>query len=99
MFFGWWRRWRERRKQKAADHERQRCAIDGALAFFAASRGIVPMAAHVLAEGEHEMIVRVMFLAGHIPPDRAWYAMPVRGGAPRELTYEDVRVLETGRWR
>ena len=99
MLFGPWRRWRERREQEAADRVRQRWAIDRALALFAASRGIVPMAAHVLAEREHDTIVRVMFYAGHIPPDRAWYAVPVDGGAPRELSFEDVRSLETRPWR
>ena len=55
---------------------------------------------HVLAIGPSEIVVRVMYFTDHIPPDRAWFAVPRQGdGPPRELAWQDVAALEPGPWR
>jgi hypothetical protein len=56
------------------------------------------MGAHVLRIDGDEAIVRVMYMTDHIPPARAWFAVPKTDAAVRELSFEDVASLETP-WR
>lgn len=56
------------------------------------------MGAHVLSSDADQVIVRVMVITTHVPPDRAWYAVPSNGGPVRELSYEDVEAIESP-WR
>lgn len=56
------------------------------------------MGAHVLRSDLNQVIVRVMYMTDHIPPDRAWYAVPPNGHPVRELSYEDVEDIESP-WR
>ena len=56
------------------------------------------MGGHALLVDENETIVRVMYVTDHIPPDRAWFAVPHAGGDIRELSFETVRELESP-WR
>jgi hypothetical protein len=59
----------------------------------------VVLGGSVLEEREHEVIVRVMYLTNHIPPDRMWFAVPDSGAAPEKLSFEQVRHLETAPYR
>jgi hypothetical protein len=61
-------------------------------------RGVIPIGGHVLCLEAEETIVRVMYMTDHMPPDRAWFAVPASGGAIRELTFDDVAGLEST-WR
>jgi hypothetical protein len=81
----------------AARRQRER-AIGCAMEQFWRTRGRPPMGGHVLRLDARETIVRVMYLSGHVPPDRAWFAVPVDGGAIRELTFEAVETFESP-WR
>jgi hypothetical protein len=81
----------EVRRQK---HQVMARAIDE----FHRTRGLAPMGAHVLRIDGDEAIVRVMYMTDHIPPARAWFAVPKTGAAVRELSFEDVASLETP-WR
>jgi hypothetical protein len=80
--------------------ERRRKAVvmERALAEFRTKRGIAPMGAHVLRLDGDEAIVRVMYMTDHVPPDRAWFAVPRTGGPVRELVFEDVASFESP-WR
>jgi hypothetical protein len=82
------------------DHEQQRkrAAVERALEAFRERRREPPMGAHVLRIDEDVAVVRVMYLTDHIPPDRAWFAVPATGPV-RELAFEDVAALEPGPWR
>jgi hypothetical protein len=95
-----WAATRRRLLSKPASPESRwkQTAIERALSAFRETRQAEPMGAHVLRLGEDEAIVRVMVMAGHIPPDRVWFAVRRDGTAPRELTYTDVASLE-GPWR
>ena len=53
---------------------------------------------HVLSSNSKETIVRVMYMAGRIPPDRAWFVVPQDGGEVRELPFDAVAELESP-WR
>jgi hypothetical protein len=59
---------------------------------------MAPMGAHVLRISESEAVVRVMYMADHKPPDRAWFSVPEAGGPVHELAFEDVASLESP-WR
>jgi len=85
------RAWREERRSRQAATER-------ALKKFQDTRGVAAMGAHALAHDPQQTIVRVMHFAGHIPPERAWYAVSRDGGEVRELSFDDVAQLE-GPWR
>lgn len=56
------------------------------------------MGAHVLRLDRDEAVVRVMYMTDHIPPNRAWFAVPTVDGVVRELAFEDVASLESP-WR
>jgi hypothetical protein len=67
---------------------RKRAAIERALAEFRGTWGRAPIGAHILRLEVDEAIVRVMYMTDHIPPDRAWFAIPRIGAAVRELRFE-----------
>jgi len=91
---------KERRATREAAERLKDAAAARACRHFEASRGRAAMGGHVLAVGTDEIVVRVMYLTDHIPPDRAWFAVPRDGvGLPRELAWEDVAALEPGPWR
>jgi hypothetical protein len=92
--------WRRKQAEQAAQRAIEQAAIDRALERFRATRGTDPMGAHVLGRRSGDVIVRVMYLTDHIPPDRAWYAVPEidAAGAVRELSFAEVADLETP-WR
>lgn len=69
-------------------------AVDRALDEFGRTREVVPMGGHVLRADQAETIVRVMYMTDHIPPARAWFAVPANGGPVRELSYADVAPFE-----
>jgi hypothetical protein len=81
-----------------AERRRKAEAIERALAEFRRTRGATPMEAHTLRLDGDEVIVRVMYMSDHRPPDRAWFAVPRVGGQVRELAFADVASLETP-WR
>ena len=56
------------------------------------------MSGHVLRVDLDHIIVRVMYVTDHIPPDRAWFAVSEKDGEVREITFEEVAHLETA-WR
>lgn len=89
-----------RRRQRARIEQRHRddVAMGRALEAFRLTRHRDSMGAFVLRGDASEVIVRVMYMTDHIPPDRAWYAVRTVGGAVRELCYEDVATIETP-WR
>jgi len=90
----------EKRLARQALEDARQVAGAKACRHFEASRGVQGMGFHVLAVGPAEIVVRVMYFTNHIPPDRAWYAVPREGeGPPRELAWEDVAALEPGPWR
>ena len=77
---------KERRAAREAIEHLKAAAGARACRHFEASRGREAMGAHVLAVRPEEIVVRVMYLTDHIPPDRAWFAVPRDGvGPPREL--------------
>jgi hypothetical protein len=81
-----------------AERRRKEKAIRHAVQEFRQGRGFAPMGGHVLRLGPRETIVRVMYMAGRKPPDRAWFAISEADGTVRELTLNDVQHLETP-WR
>jgi len=85
------RTWLAERRVKAG-------VIERGLAEFRKTRGAAPMGAHVLRFEGDEAIVRVMYMTDHIPPDRAWFAVPRVSGPVRELAFADVAYLESP-WR
>ena len=85
------RAWRIERRRKES-------AIRRAVQQFRDSRGFAPMGGHVLRLGPEEAIMRVMYMADRIPPDRTWFAVPEPDASIRELTFDDVAHLETP-WR
>ncbi len=68
------------------------------MAEFRRTRSQAPTGAHVLSSTATEDVVRVMYIANHIPPDRAWFAVPSAEGPVRELTFEEVSYVERP-WR
>ena len=81
------------------DHRRwHRLACERALAEFALTHAERTVGAHVLRLGAQEAVVRVMYANGRIPLGRCWYAVPRDGGAVRELSFEDVALMESP-WR
>ncbi len=89
---------RERLRIRRATRRREEAAIRRAVDHFEASRGVRAMGGHVLRLDDHEAIVRVMYLTDHVPPDRAWFTVSADGDAVRELSFDDVRALESP-WR
>ena len=87
-------RWFQRRRAAAS---RDRAAITRALACFQAGRKIAPMGAHIVRREADHLVVRVMYFTNHIPPDRAWYAVPDEDVAIRELSFADAG--DTAPWR
>ena len=53
---------------------------------------------YALSHDPQRTVVRVMYLTDHIPPDRAWFAVPVGDGEIRELSFDEVAHLESP-WR
>jgi hypothetical protein len=82
MFLGWFR-------QRKAASARDAAAIARALQCFRATRNLEPMGAHIIRRDTHGLIVRVMYVTDHIPPDRAWYAVADGDGAIRELSFAE----------
>jgi hypothetical protein len=83
--------WLQERRSKQA-------AIDRALGTFYATHGAAPMGGYALAHDSQQTIVRVMYMTDHIPPNRAWFAVPREDGEVRELSFDDVAHLESP-WR
>lgn len=69
-------------------------AVDRALDEFGRTHEVVPMGGHVLRADQGETIVRVMYMTDHVPPARAWFAVPANGDPVRELSYADVAPFE-----
>jgi len=55
------------------------------------------MGAHILRREAQQVIVRVMYLTDHIPPDRAWYAISDGESVVRELSFADAK--DDAPWR
>jgi len=90
----------EERAARLALEDAKQLAGARACHHFEAKSGLQAMGFHVLAAAPSEIVVRVMYCTDHIPPDRAWFAVPRDGdGPPRELAWEDVAALEPGPWR
>ena len=85
------RAWLQERRSKHA-------AIERALKRFHETRGIVAMGGHALRHDSQQTIVRVMYLTDHIPPNRAWFAVPADDGEVLELSFDEVAHLESP-WR
>lgn len=85
------RAWRAERRRKDR-------AVRRAVEEFHKGRGFAPMSGHVLRVDLDHIIVRVMYVTDHIPPDRAWFAVSEKDGEVREITFEEVAHLETA-WR
>ena len=99
----WKRRWAASRmigrvRTWLDERRRKRSAIVRALAEFRRTRGTAPIGAHVLRFEEDGAIIRVMYMTNHIPPDRAWFAVPRTGANVRELAFEDIAAIESP-WR
>ncbi|WP_198086828.1 hypothetical protein [Variovorax sp. E3] len=56
------------------------------------------MGAHVLRIDAKEAVVRVMYAAGRVPPERCWYLVSDDNTAIRALSFDDVKLLESP-WR
>jgi len=56
------------------------------------------MSCHVLRDTADEIVVRVMYVADRVPPNRAWYSWR-NDGSIAELGFADVEHIETGPWR
>jgi hypothetical protein len=82
-----------------ARRRRRRVAIRRALSAFQLPGGARLMGGTILAEQADLVIVRILYLTDHIPPNRAWFAVPDSGSPPSELTFEQVESLESGPWR
>jgi hypothetical protein len=85
------RAWRVERRRKDR-------AVRRAVREFHVRRGFAPTGGHVLRVDPKHVIVRVMYMTDHIPPDRAWFAVSQEDDEVRELTFTDVAHLETP-WR
>ena len=85
------RAWRAERRRKDR-------AVQRAVEEFHKRRGFAPMGGHVLRLHLDHIIVRVMYVTDHVPPDRAWFAVSEKDGEVRELAFEEVARLETA-WR
>ena len=85
------RTWRAERRRKDR-------AVQRAVEEFHKRRGFAPMGGHVLRLHLDHIIVRVMYVTDHVPPDRAWFAVSEMDGEVRELAFEEVARLETA-WR
>ena len=94
----WFDERRRRHRVRTEERERRRIAIERAVDTFHRTRQVASMGAFVLRSDANEVIVRVMYLTNHIPPDRAWFAVPTNGNPCRELLYDDVASME-GPWR
>ena len=81
-----------------ANERRKKAAAQRAVEHFKATRGVTPMGAHVLRIEPDAIIVRVMYMTDHIPPDRAWFSISADLLSVRELSYADVESVETP-WR
>ena len=68
---------------------RDRAAIQRAVDRFSATHRDEVTGAVVIRRDEHEVVVRVMFMAGYIPPCRAWYAVPDDTLELRELSFDE----------
>src|SRR5262245_58547811 len=89
---------RRRHRARLDERDRRDLAMARAILAFRHARQRDSVGAFVLRSDATEVIVRVMYMTDHIPPDRAWYAVPHDGGAARELSYDDVAAIETP-WR
>lgn len=87
-------RWLHDRRVAA---KRDAIATERALAEFRARRRLEPMGGHIIRREDEAIIVRVMYLTDHIPPDRAWYRVSSTTGAVRELMAEEAH--DTAIWR
>jgi hypothetical protein len=83
--------WLQERRSKQA-------AIERALKKFHETHSAVAIGGYALRHASQETIVRVMYMTEHIPPNRAWFAVPENGGEVRELSFHDVAHLESA-WR
>ena len=84
-------------RQRKAAASRDRAAVERALECFRSARKIEPMGAHILRREAQQVIVRVMYLTDHIPPDRAWYAISDGESVVRELSFADAK--DDAPWR
>jgi hypothetical protein len=84
-------------RKRSVAAERDRRAIQLAVERFSAIRRNEVTGAAVIDRDAHEVIVRVMYMAGYIPPHRAWYAVPDDGGEVRELSRDEAG--DTAVWR
>jgi hypothetical protein len=85
------RAWLQQRRSRHA-------AIERALKTFHETRGAVAMGGYALSHDEQQTIVRVMYFSGHVPPSRAWFAVPGDDGEARELSFDEMAHLESP-WR
>ena len=85
------RSWLDSRRRKPV-------VVERALAEFRRTRTASPMGAHVLRIDSDDAIVRVMYMTGRRPPERAWFAVSRTGALVRELSFEDVASIESP-WR
>lgn len=84
-------------RQRKAAASRDRAAIARAVKYFCATHNQQAMGADVIRRDINEVVVRVMYLTNHVPPDRAWFAVSDRQGAVRELSHADSG--DTAVWR
>jgi hypothetical protein len=84
-------------RQGTQNDTRDRAAIQRALDCFGASHREQVSGAFVVRREKHEVIVRVMYWTGSIPPHRAWYAVPDDGADLRELSLAEAG--DGGAWR
>ena len=94
----WLSAWRARRQARKAESERQASAVERALEYFKRSRSTDPMHGVVLTGTNEWILVRVLFMEAHVPPSRAWYRISDDGGVV-ELSFEDVKHIDTAPWR
>ena len=96
---GWLDERRRRRRLRVDARKRSDLAMSRALLQeFQRIHQRDAMGAHVLRSDPDQVIVRVTYMTNHVPPDRAWYAVPSNGDPVRALSYEDVETIE-GPWR
>jgi len=86
-----WKAWRSQRRHRVR-------AVRLAVQRFREMRGLIPIGGHVLRLDPQTIIVRVMYVTYHIPPNRTWFAVAEIDGPVRELTFNDVAHLELP-WR
>jgi hypothetical protein len=90
--------WLERIRRWQYTRRARRAACERALAEFARTHDEPAMGAHVLRADARGTVVRVMYMAGHIPPERCWYLVSIGNAAVRMLSFDDVKLLESP-WR